>query len=109
MKEEIPTCFSDLWIIIWVSPIGVLKKFLGCILRTLPFYLLGPFTYMQEEVAMAKMDAIAKEASKKDSSLVVPMIHALFADSANTNLEVESAAFREQCYLKHKLTVKSLH
>jgi len=63
----------------------------------------GPFTCMQEGVAMAKMDAMLKEAQKKNPNLMVPVIHAFFGDSANPNLEAEIAAFREQCYLKARL------
>jgi predicted nucleotide-binding protein (sugar kinase/HSP70/actin superfamily) len=89
--------------------IGIFLKFLNGELtngrqKVSGIFHVGPFTCMQEGVAMAKMDAIAKEVSKRDPSLVVPMIHAFFGDSANTNLEAEIAAFREQCYLKQKLT-----
>ena len=52
---------------------------------------------------MAKMDAMLKEETKRDPNLVVPMVHAFFGDSANTNLEAEIAAFREQCRLKAKM------
>ncbi|MGY4686939.1 acyl-CoA dehydratase activase-related protein [Petrotoga sp. DB-2] len=89
--------------------IGIFLKFLNGELtngrqKVSGIFHVGPFTCMQEGVAMAKMDAITTEVSKRDPSLVVPMIHAFFGDSANTNLEAEIAAFREQCYLKHKLT-----
>lgn len=66
----------------------------------------GPFTCMQEGVAMAKIDAIIKEELKHNPALVVPIIHAFFGESANTNLEAEIAAFREQCYLKSKLNAR---
>lgn len=66
----------------------------------------GPFTCMQEGVAMAKIDAIIKEELKHNPTLVVPIIHAFFGESANTNLEAEIAAFREQCYLKSKLNAR---
>ncbi|PNR95787.1 acyl-CoA dehydratase activase-related protein [Petrotoga sp. 9PWA.NaAc.5.4] len=96
--------------IIGESPlvIGIFLKFLNGELtnerqQVSGIFHVGPFTCMQEGVAMAKMDAIAGKVSKENPSIVIPMIHAFFGDSANTNLEAEIAAFREQCYLKHRM------
>jgi hypothetical protein len=88
--------------------IGIFFKFMrgelpGNGQRVCGIFHVGPFTCMQEGVAMAKMDAMLKEESKRDPSLIVPMVHAFFGDSANTNLEAEIAAFREQCRLKAKI------
>lgn len=88
--------------------IGIFFKFLrgelpGNGQRVCGIFHVGPFTCMQEGVAMAKMDAMLKEETKRDPNLVVPMVHAFFGDSANTNLEAEIAAFREQCRLKAKM------
>ncbi|HUS73301.1 MAG TPA: acyl-CoA dehydratase activase-related protein [Sedimentisphaerales bacterium] len=60
----------------------------------------GPFTCMQEGVATAKIEAMAKELRKRKSDLVFPIIHAFFGDSPNPNLEAEIAVFTEQCYQK---------
>jgi len=88
--------------------IGIFLKFMrgelpGNGQRVCGIFHVGPFTCMQEGVAMAKMDAMLKEESKRDPDLIVPMVHAFFGDSANTNLEAEIAAFREQCRLKAKI------
>jgi len=63
----------------------------------------GPFTCMQEAVATAKIEAMAKEFRKKKPDLVFPVIHAFFGDSPNANLESEIAVFTEQCYQKREL------
>ena len=60
----------------------------------------GPFTCMQEGVATAKIEAMAKELRKGKSDLVFPIIHAFFGDSPNPNLDAEIAVFTEQCYQK---------
>ncbi len=60
----------------------------------------GPFTCMQEGVATAKIEAMAKELRKRKSDLVFPIIHAFFGDSPNPNLDAEMAVFTEQCYQK---------
>jgi len=60
----------------------------------------GPFTCMQEGVATAKIEAMAKELRKRKSDLVFPIIHAFFGDSPNPNLDAEIAVFTEQCYQK---------
>jgi len=60
----------------------------------------GPFTCMQEGVATAKMEAMAKELRKRKPDLVFPIIHAFFGDSAGANLDSEIAVFAEQCYQK---------
>jgi hypothetical protein len=58
---------------------------------------------MQEGVATAKIEAMAKELRKRNPELVFPIIHAFFSDSANPNLESEIAVFREQCYQKMEM------
>ena len=63
----------------------------------------GPFTCMQEGVATAKIEAMAKELRKKKPDLVFPIIHAFFGDSASTNLDSEIAVFVEQCYQKREM------
>jgi len=63
----------------------------------------GPFTCMQEGVATAKIEAMAKELRKKKPDLVFPIIHAFFGDSPSANLDSEIAVFREQCYQKRAL------
>ena len=63
----------------------------------------GPFTCMQEGVATAKIEAMAKELRKRKPDLVFPIIHAFFGDSANANLESEIAVFTEQCYQKREM------
>jgi hypothetical protein len=63
----------------------------------------GPFTCMQEGVATAKIEAMAKELRKRKPDLVFPIIHAFFGDSPNANLAAEIAVFREQCYQKRDL------
>jgi predicted nucleotide-binding protein (sugar kinase/HSP70/actin superfamily) len=69
----------------------------------------GPFTCMQEGVATAKIEAMAKEFRKAapDSSavadLVFPIIHAFFGDSPSANLDSEIAVFTEQCYQKRDI------
>lgn len=60
----------------------------------------GPFTCMQEGVATAKMEGMAKELRKKQADLVFPVIHAFFGDSPDMNLDCEIAVFKEQCYQK---------
>ncbi len=64
---------------------------------------IGPFTCMQEGVATAKIEAMAKELRKKKPDLVFPIIHAFFGDSPSANLDSEIAVFREQCYQKRAL------
>ncbi|MHC4753434.1 MAG: hypothetical protein ACYTFW_26680 [Planctomycetota bacterium] len=49
----------------------------------------GPFTCMQEGVATAKIEAMAKELRKRKPDLVFPIIHAFFGDSASANLDSE--------------------
>ena len=63
----------------------------------------GPFTCMQEGVATAKIEAMAKELRKKRPDLVFPIVHAFFGDSASANLDSEIAVFREQCYQKRDM------
>lgn len=63
----------------------------------------GPFTCMQEGVATAKIEAMAKEFRKIKADLVFPIIHAFFGDSASANLDSEVAVFREQCYQKRDM------
>ncbi len=63
----------------------------------------GPFTCMQEGVATAKIEAMAKELRKRKPDLVFPIIHAFFGDSAGANLESEIAVFVEQCYQKREM------
>ncbi len=63
----------------------------------------GPFTCMQEGVATAKIEAMAKELRKKKPDLVFPIVHAFFGDSPNANLDSEIAVFKEQCYQKREL------
>ena len=63
----------------------------------------GPFTCMQEGVATAKIEAMAKELRKTKPDLVFPIIHAFFGDSPNPNLEAEIAVFKEQCYQKREM------
>ena len=63
----------------------------------------GPFTCMQEGVATAKIEAMAKELRKKKPDLVFPIIHAFFGDSASANLDSEIAVFTEQCYQKREM------
>jgi len=63
----------------------------------------GPFTCMQEGVATAKIEAMAKELRKKKPDLVFPIIHAFFGDSPSANLDSEIAVFTEQCYQKKEM------
>jgi len=63
----------------------------------------GPWTCMQEGVATAKIEAMAKELRKKKPDLVFPIIHAFFGDSPNPNLDAEIAVFKEQCYQKREM------
>ncbi|UCG46508.1 MAG: hypothetical protein JSU94_13500 [Phycisphaerales bacterium] len=63
----------------------------------------GPFTCMQEGVATAKIEAMAKELRKRKPDLVFPVIHAFFGDSASANLDSEIAVFTEQCYQKKEM------
>ena len=63
----------------------------------------GPFTCMQEGVATAKIEGMAKELRKRKPDLVFPVIHAFFGDSASANLDSEIAVFAEQCYQKREL------
>jgi len=66
----------------------------------------GPFTCMQEGVATAKIEAMAKELRKKKPDLVFPIIHAFFGDSPSANLDSEIAVFKEQCYQKREMLKK---
>lgn len=66
----------------------------------------GPFTCMQEGVATAKMEAMAKELRKRKPDLVFPIIHAFFGDSASANLDSEIAVFAEQCYQKRDMLME---
>ena len=63
----------------------------------------GPFTCMQEGVATAKIEAMAKELRKRKPDLVFPIIHAFFGDSPSANLDSEIAVFTEQCYQKRQM------
>ena len=63
----------------------------------------GPFTCMQEGVATAKIEAMAKELRKRKPDLVFPIIHAFFGDSPSANLDSEIAVFAEQCYQKREM------
>lgn len=63
----------------------------------------GPFTCMQEGIATAKIEAMAKELRKRKPDLVFPIIHAFFGDSPSANLDSEIAVFREQCYQKREM------
>jgi activator of 2-hydroxyglutaryl-CoA dehydratase/predicted nucleotide-binding protein (sugar kinase/HSP70/actin superfamily) len=63
----------------------------------------GPFTCMQEGVATAKIEAMAKELRKRRPDLVFPIIHAFFGDSPSANLDSEIAVFTEQCYQKREM------
>ncbi|MDT8299923.1 MAG: acyl-CoA dehydratase activase-related protein [Sedimentisphaerales bacterium] len=69
-------------------------------------YHVGPFTCMQEGVATAKIEAMAKELRKKKHDLVFPIIHAFFGDSASANLDSEIAVFTEQCYQKREVLME---
>jgi activator of 2-hydroxyglutaryl-CoA dehydratase/predicted nucleotide-binding protein (sugar kinase/HSP70/actin superfamily) len=66
----------------------------------------GPFTCMQEGVATAKIEAMAKELRKRKPDLVFPIIHAFFGDSPSANLESEIAVFTEQCYQKREMLME---
>ncbi|MEJ2647559.1 MAG: acyl-CoA dehydratase activase-related protein [Sedimentisphaerales bacterium] len=68
----------------------------------------GPFTCMQEGVATAKIEGMAKELRKRKPDLVFPIIHAFFGDSASANLDSEIAVFTEQCYQKQQM-LRSRH
>jgi predicted nucleotide-binding protein (sugar kinase/HSP70/actin superfamily) len=68
----------------------------------------GPFTCMQEGVATAKIEAMAKELRKKKPDLVFPIVHAFFGDSASANLDSEIAVFKEQCY-QRKQMLQEIH
>jgi hypothetical protein len=61
---------------------------------------------MQEGVATAKIEAMAKELRKKKPDLVFPIIHAFFGDSASANLDSEIAVFTEQCYQKREMLME---
>jgi predicted nucleotide-binding protein (sugar kinase/HSP70/actin superfamily) len=63
----------------------------------------GPFTCMQEGVATAKIEAMAKELRKTKADLVFPIVHAFFGDSPSANLDSEIAVFTEQCYQKREM------
>jgi activator of 2-hydroxyglutaryl-CoA dehydratase/predicted nucleotide-binding protein (sugar kinase/HSP70/actin superfamily) len=69
----------------------------------------GPFTCMQEGVATAKIEAMAKELRKRKPDLVFPIIHAFFGDSAGANLDSEIAVFTEQCYQKQEMLKIRFH
>jgi hypothetical protein len=58
---------------------------------------------MQEGVATAKIEAMAKELRKRKPDLVFPIIHAFFGDSPDANLDSEIAVFTEQCYQKREM------
>jgi hypothetical protein len=58
---------------------------------------------MQEGVATAKIEGMAKELRKRKPDLVFPIIHAFFGDSASVNLDSEIAVFTEQCYQKREM------
>jgi hypothetical protein len=58
---------------------------------------------MQEGVATAKIEAMAKELRKKKPDLVFPIVHAFFGDSSSANLDSEIAVFKEQCYQKREM------
>jgi len=66
----------------------------------------GPFTCMQEGVATAKIEAMAKELRKRKPDLVFPIIHAFFGDSPSANLDSEIAVFTEQCYQKREMLME---
>ncbi|MBL7153895.1 MAG: CoA activase [Phycisphaerae bacterium] len=63
----------------------------------------GPFTCMQEGVATAKIEAMAKELRKRKPELVFPIVHAFFGDSPSANLDSEIAVFTEQCYQRKEM------
>jgi predicted nucleotide-binding protein (sugar kinase/HSP70/actin superfamily) len=69
----------------------------------------GPFTCMQEGVATAKIEGMAKELRKRKPDLVFPIIHAFFGDSAGANLDSEIAVFTEQCYQKQEMLKVRFH
>lgn len=69
----------------------------------------GPFTCMQEGVATAKIEGMAKELRKRKPDLVFPIIHAFFGDSAGANLDSEIAVFTEQCYQKQEMLQVKFH
>ncbi|MBN1974058.1 MAG: hypothetical protein JW787_10500 [Sedimentisphaerales bacterium] len=69
----------------------------------------GPFTCMQEGVATAKIEGMAKELRKRKPDLVFPIIHAFFGDSAGANLDSEIAVFTEQCYQKQGMLKVKFH
>jgi predicted nucleotide-binding protein (sugar kinase/HSP70/actin superfamily) len=69
-------------------------------------YHVGPFTCMQEGVATAKIEAMAKELRKRKPDLVFPIIHAFFGDSPSANLDSEIAVFTEQCYQKREMLME---
>jgi activator of 2-hydroxyglutaryl-CoA dehydratase/predicted nucleotide-binding protein (sugar kinase/HSP70/actin superfamily) len=69
-------------------------------------YHVGPFTCMQEGVATAKIEAMAKELRKRKPDLVFPIIHAFFGDSPSANLDSEIAVFTEQCYQKRDMLME---
>lgn len=64
------------------------------------YFHVGPFTCMQEGVATAIMNDLARERRRRSPDALVPVVHAFFGDSPNPNLRAEIAAFREQVYLK---------
>jgi len=68
----------------------------------------GPFTCMQEGVATAKIEAMAKELRKRKPDLVFPIVHAFFGDSPSANLDSEIAVFTEQCY-QRKQMLQEIH
>ena len=69
----------------------------------------GPFTCMQEGVATAKIEGMAKELRKRRLDLIFPIIHAFFGDSASANLDSEIAVFTEQCYQKQQMLKARYH
>ncbi|MCF7934715.1 MAG: acyl-CoA dehydratase activase-related protein [Synergistales bacterium] len=61
----------------------------------------GPFTCMQEGAATARIEGLLQQARRNHPTMLVPVVHAFFGDTPNSNLYAEIAAFREQCALKH--------
>ena len=57
----------------------------------------GPWMCMQETTATAKINSMK---TNYGGDNIVPVLHASFGDTANTNLDAEIAVFREQCYAR---------
>jgi len=88
--------------------IGIFNEFINGRLdsQKLPIcgiFHVGPFTCMQEGISSAKMRAMLKELQALGCNEVIPVIHAFFGESPNSNLEAEIASFRESCYLRAQL------